>query len=83
MVIEKLFSWEEDFDLRPGKSLIKYLRMVSKEIGDFKDDNDDCRGGCGDNNYNSHIVAVLFIMMMMLLHYHQSLIPLNIIINRQ
>lgn len=31
--LEKIFNWEEDYDLKPGKSLIKYLRMVSKEIG--------------------------------------------------
>jgi hypothetical protein len=31
--LEKIFSWEEDFILKPGKNLIKYLRLVSKEIG--------------------------------------------------
>ncbi|KAJ1420484.1 hypothetical protein B484DRAFT_433531, partial [Ochromonadaceae sp. CCMP2298] len=31
--LEKIFSWEEDYVMRPGKSLIKYLRMVSKEVG--------------------------------------------------
>lgn len=31
--LEKIFAWEEEFILRPGKNLIKYLRMVSKEIG--------------------------------------------------
>lgn len=31
--LEKIFSWEEEFLLKPGKNLIKYLRLVSKEIG--------------------------------------------------
>jgi hypothetical protein len=44
-LIEKIFSWEEDFDLRPGKALIKYLRMVSKEIGNSNEFDDD---SCGD-----------------------------------
>ena len=62
MVKEKMFSWEEDFDLRPGKSLIKYLRMVSKEIGDFKDNNDnvDRCGGCDVNNFNSDRLVAFF-----------------------
>jgi len=30
--LEKIFSWEEEFALKPGKNLIKYLRMVGKEI---------------------------------------------------
>lgn len=30
---EKIFSWEEEYILKPGKNLIKYLRLVSKEIG--------------------------------------------------
>jgi hypothetical protein len=30
--LEKIFAWEEDFILKPGKNLIKYLRMVGKEI---------------------------------------------------
>ena len=40
-LIEKIFTWEEDFDLRPGKALIKYLRMVSKEIGNSNEYDDD------------------------------------------
>ena len=31
--LEKIFAWEEDFILKPGRNLIRYLRMVSKEIG--------------------------------------------------
>ena len=31
--LEKIFSWEEHFELKPGKNLIKYLRMVAKEVG--------------------------------------------------
>eukprot|EP01038_Epipyxis_sp_PR26KG_P004031 gene4031-5768_t len=31
--LEKIFSWEEDFVLKPGKPLIQYLRMVAREIG--------------------------------------------------
>ena len=30
--LEKIFSWEEDFVLKPGQHLIKYLRMISREI---------------------------------------------------
>eukprot|EP01038_Epipyxis_sp_PR26KG_P004458 gene4458-6304_t len=29
--LEKIFSWEDDFFLRPGKNLIRYLRMISHE----------------------------------------------------
>jgi hypothetical protein len=31
--LEKIFSWEENFNNKPGKSLIKYIRMVCREIG--------------------------------------------------
>lgn len=30
--LEKIFAWEEEYILKPGKNLIKYLRMVGKEI---------------------------------------------------
>lgn len=29
----KIFSWEEEFILKPGKNLIKLLRMLSRDIG--------------------------------------------------
>jgi hypothetical protein len=28
-----MFNWDEDFIHKPGKSLIRYLRMISREIG--------------------------------------------------
>jgi hypothetical protein len=31
--LEKIFSWEEEYVLKPGKNLIKLLRMVSRDIG--------------------------------------------------
>jgi len=31
--LEKLFSWEENFNNKPGKTLIKYIRSVCREIG--------------------------------------------------
>jgi thiol-disulfide isomerase/thioredoxin len=31
--LDKIFSWEEDYKNSPGKNLIKYLRMVCREIG--------------------------------------------------
>lgn len=31
--LDKIFAWEEDYILKPGRNLIRYLRMVSKEIG--------------------------------------------------
>ena len=30
--LEKIYSWEDEFVLRPGKNLIRYLRMVGREI---------------------------------------------------
>lgn len=30
--LEKLFNWEENFVLKPGKALIKYFRMIAREI---------------------------------------------------
>jgi hypothetical protein len=31
--LHKIFSWEDEFILKPGKNLIKFLRMVSRDIG--------------------------------------------------
>lgn len=30
--LEKIFSWEENYPLLPGKNLITYLRMVSRDM---------------------------------------------------
>lgn len=31
--LDKIFSWEEDYNNKPGKNLIKFVRMVCREIG--------------------------------------------------
>jgi hypothetical protein len=31
-VLDKIFTWEEKFELFPGRPLIKYLRMIAREI---------------------------------------------------
>jgi HD-GYP domain-containing protein (c-di-GMP phosphodiesterase class II) len=31
--LEKIFSWEEEYVLKPGKNVIVYLRMVAREVG--------------------------------------------------
>ena len=30
--LQKLFSWEEEFQLRPNKALVKYLRIVARSL---------------------------------------------------
>jgi thiol-disulfide isomerase/thioredoxin len=30
--LEKIFCWEENYSLKPNKALIKYLRMIAKEV---------------------------------------------------
>ncbi len=31
--LDKIFSWEEDFILKPGKNLMKYIRAIGKDVG--------------------------------------------------
>lgn len=31
--LDKIYSWEEHYELKPGKNLIKYFRMIAKEVG--------------------------------------------------
>jgi hypothetical protein len=31
--LAKIFAWETEFKLSPGRNLIKYLRMVQRETG--------------------------------------------------
>lgn len=31
--LEKMFSWEEEYILKPGKNLIKYIRAIGKDVG--------------------------------------------------
>ena len=31
--LEKIFTWENEYDVRPGRTLIQYLRNISREIG--------------------------------------------------
>jgi hypothetical protein len=31
--LDKMFAWEEDFILKPGKNLMKYIRAIGKDVG--------------------------------------------------